>query len=144
MPERTRSIFRRVLVTLTLVFVACVGGFLIFVFGVDWQAWHLRGYHQQIDAGTRAIEAATTDTARAAGHVQRGRGYAEIVRYRHVMRSVGGAEYVRLYQSAMQDLDAAVRLDPDVETFNARGLTYFEHDWTASENGYESADAAKI
>jgi tetratricopeptide (TPR) repeat protein len=107
-------------------------------------AWHLRGYQQQIDDASRAIAAATTDTARAAGYIKRGRGYAETVRYRHVMRSVSAADYVRLYQSAMQDLDAAVLLDPNnVETFNARGLTYFEHNWTATENRFESEDAAK-
>lgn len=54
------------------------------------------------------------------------------------MKSVGAADYVRLYQSAMQDLDAAVQLDPNnIETFNARGLTYVEHSWTATENGFE-------
>jgi len=144
MLQRTKLIFRRVLVTLTLLFVACVGGLLILVLGVDWPAWHLGGYQQQIDDGTRAIEAATTDTARAAGHIKRGRGYAEIVRYRHVFKSVGAADYVRLYHLAMQDLDAAVRLDSsNVEAFNARGLTYFEHSWTAIENGFEPEDAAK-
>ena len=141
MPLPLRLIFRRVLVTLGLLFVACAGGVLFLLIG-GGPAWHLRGYQQEIDDGTRAIAAATTDPARAAGYVQRGRGYAEIVRYRHVMRSVDAAEYVRLYRSAMQDLDAAVRLDPDnVETRNARGLTYFEHNWTAVENKFESGDA---
>jgi tetratricopeptide (TPR) repeat protein len=42
----------------------------------------------------------------------------------------------------MQDLDAAVRLAPDnVEAFKAHGLTYFEHAWTAAENGFESKDS---
>lgn len=142
MPQRLRSVFRSVLVALTLLFAACACGFLILVLGGP--AWHLRGYQRQIDDGTRAIEAATTDTARAAGHIERGRGYAEIVRYRNVMKSVGAADYVRLYQSAMQDLDAAVQLDPNnIETFNARGLTYVEHSWTATENGFESGDTAK-
>jgi hypothetical protein len=140
MPQRIRSVFRRVLVTLML-FVACAGGVLIFALGVA-PAW--RGYQQQIEDGRRAIEAATTDVARAAGHVQRGRGYAEIARYRHVMRSIGAVEYVRLYRSAMRDLDAAVQLDPDnVAVLNARGLTYFEHDSTASENGFESEAATR-
>ena len=60
------------------------------------------------------------------------------------MKSVGAADYVRLYQSAMQDLDAAVQLDPNnIETFNARGLTYVEHSWTATENGFESGDTVE-
>jgi len=143
MPQPMRSIFRRVLVTLTLFVAVCAGSVLFLLLG-GGPAWHLRGYQQQIDDGTRAIAAATIDPARAAGHVQRGRGYAEIVRYRHVMRSIGAADYVRLYRSAMQDLDAAVRLDPDnFETFNARGLTYFEHNWTAVENKFEAAEAVQ-
>jgi tetratricopeptide (TPR) repeat protein len=141
MPLRVRLIFRRVLVTLSLLLAVCAGGVLFLLLGGE-PAWHLRGYQQQIDEATRVIAAATTDAARAAGYVQRGRGYAEIARYRHVMRSVGAADYVRLYRSAMHDLDAAVRLDPDnSETFNARGLTYFEHNWTAAENKFESANA---
>jgi Tetratricopeptide repeat len=144
MPQRVRLIFRRTLVTLTVLVAACVGGFLVLVLG-GGPAWHLRVYQQQIVAGTRAIAAAPTDSGRAAGYVQRGRGYAEIARHRQVMRSVGAAEYVRLYQSAMQDLDTAVRLDPNsVETLNARGLTYFEHNWTAVENKFESGDAVEI
>lgn len=143
MPLRVRLIFRRVLVTLALSVAACAGGVLFLLLG-GGPAWHLRGYQQQIDEATRAIAAATTDAARAAGYVQRGRGYAEIARYRHVMRSVGAADYMRLYRSAMHDLDAAVRLDPDnFETFNARGLTYFEHNWTAVENKFESGDAVE-
>jgi tetratricopeptide (TPR) repeat protein len=60
------------------------------------------------------------------------------------MKSIGAADYIRLYQSAMVDLDEAVRLDPNnIETFNARGLTYFEHSWTAIENRFESEDAGK-
>jgi tetratricopeptide (TPR) repeat protein len=133
-----------VLVALALLVAACTG-FLVLALGGGGPALHLHGYQQQIDDGTRAIAAATTDPARVAGYLQRGRGYAEIVRYRHVMRSVDAAEYVRLYQSAMQDLDAAVRLDPNsVETLNARGLTHFEHNWTAAENKFESGDAVEI
>jgi len=61
------------------------------------------------------------------------------------MKSVGAADYIRLYQLAMLDLDAAVQLDPNnVEAFNARGLTYFEHSWTAMENRFESKDAASV
>lgn len=139
MPQPVRVIFRRVLIGLTLFLLAGAGGFLILVLGGP--GLHLRGYQQQVDDGTRAIAAATTDRARAAGYLQRGRGYAEIVRYRHVMRSVGADDYARLYRSAMQDLDAAVRLDPDnVEVFKARGLTYFEHSSTAVENGFEAKD----
>jgi tetratricopeptide (TPR) repeat protein len=132
-------IFRRVLIALALLLVGCAGG-LVVLLSVD----HLRGTQRQIDDGARAIEAATTDAARAAGHIQRGRAYAEIARYRHVMKSIGAAEYIRLYQSAMLDLDAAVRLDPDnLGTFMARGQTYFEHSWTALENRFEPEDAAK-
>jgi hypothetical protein len=144
MPQRPRVSVLRVLATLTLLLVACAGGFLIFVFSVDWPAWHLGGYRRQVDDGTRAIEAAATDTARAAGYIKRGRGYAEIVRYRHVFKLVGAADYVRLYQSATRDLDAAVQLDPNnVETFNARGLTYFERSWAATKDGFDSEDAVK-
>ena len=140
MPQPVRVIVRRVLISLTLFLAAGAGGFLLLV--LAGPTLHLRGYQQQIDDGTRAIAAATTDRARAAGYLRRGRGYAEIVRYRHVMRSVDAVEYARLYRSAMQDLDAAVRLDPgNVETFKARGLTYFEHSATAVENGFESKDA---
>jgi tetratricopeptide (TPR) repeat protein len=144
MPQSLRLILRRVLVTVALLLVICAGGVLFLLLG-GGPAWQLRGYQQQIDDGTRAIAAAKTDPARAAAYVQRGRGYAEIARYRHVMRSIGAAEYVRLYRSAMQDLDAAVGLDPDnVETRNARGLTYFEHYWTAAENKFESGDDINI
>ncbi len=132
-------IFRRALIALALLLVGCAGGLTILL-----SVNHPVGYQRQIDDGGRAIEAGTTDAARAAGHIQRGRGYAEIARYRHVMRSIGATDYIRLYQSAMLDLDAAVRLDPDnPETFNARGLAYFEHSWTAIENRFESEDAAK-
>jgi hypothetical protein len=131
-----------VLVTLAVFFAACVGGFAFLL--LAGPALSVRGYQQQIDNGTRAIAAATTGTARAAGYVQRGRGYGEMARYRHVMRSVGVVEYVSLYRSAVQDLDAAVRLDPDnVATLMARGLTYFERSQGAAENRFESADAVK-
>jgi tetratricopeptide (TPR) repeat protein len=133
-------IFRRALIASALLLVGCAGG-LVILLSVD----HLGGYQRQIDDGARAIKAGTTDAARAAGHIQRGRAYAEIARYRHVMKSIGAADYIRLYQSAvLLDLDAAVRLDPNnLETFNARGQTYFEHSWTAIENRFESEDAAK-
>lgn len=137
-------IFRRALIALALLLVACIGGFAILIVSVDWPAWHVGGYQRQVDDGARVIAAATTDAARAAGHIQRGRGYAEIARYRHVFKSVGAAEYAGLYEKAMLDLDAAVRLDPEnAAAFNARGLTYFERSWAAGENGLETEAAAK-
>jgi tetratricopeptide (TPR) repeat protein len=137
--------FTRTLFALTLLLVGCAGGFIIFALSVDWPAWHLGGYQQQIDDSARIIAAAKTDAARAAGHVQRGRAYAEIVRYRHVMKLVGATDYMHLYDSAMKDLDAAIQLDPNnVEAFNARGLTYFERNWTVIENKFEPEDVAKI
>jgi hypothetical protein len=137
-------IFRRALIALALLLVACIGGFIILLVSVDWPAWHVGGYRRQVDDGARVIATARTDAARAAGHIQRGRGYAEIARYRHVFKSVGAAEYAGLYEKAMLDLDAAVRLDPENgEAFNARGLTYFERSWAAGENGLEPEAAAK-
>ncbi len=131
-------ISRRAVIALTLLAV-CGGGLFILLGGE-----HLSGTQRQVSDGTRAIEAATTDAGRAKGHIQRGRAYAEIARYRHVMRSIAASDYVRLYQSAMADLDAAVRLDPNnPETFLARGQTYFEHSWTALENKFEPEAAAK-
>jgi tetratricopeptide (TPR) repeat protein len=138
-------IFRRALIALALLLVACIGGLIILLVGVDWPAWHVRGYQRQADDGAGVIAAATNDTARAAGHIQRGRSYAEIARYRHVFKSVGAAEYAGLYEKAMRDLDAAVQLDPEnVEAFNARGLTYFERSWAAGQNGLEPEPATRI
>jgi tetratricopeptide (TPR) repeat protein len=137
-------IFRRALIALALLLVACIGGLIILLVGVDWPAWHVRDYQRQADDGAGVIAAATTDAARAAGHVQRGRGYAEIARYRHVFKSVGAAEYAGLYETAMRDLDAAVQLDPEnADAFNARGLTYFERSWAAGQNGLELQAAVK-
>jgi tetratricopeptide (TPR) repeat protein len=137
-------IFRRALIALALLLVACIGGLIILLVGVDWPAWHVRDYQRQADDGAGVIAAATTDAARAAGHIQRGRSYAEIARYRHVFKSVGAAEYAGLYETAMRDLDAAVQLDPEnVEAFNARGLTYFERSWAAGQNGLELQAAVK-
>ncbi len=125
---------RRALIALTLI-VLLTGGFLLRGLSIDL-------YQREVDHGTRLIETANTDKARAAGYLQRGRGYAELVRYRHVMRSIRASDYIRLYQSAIRDLDAALQLDPgNVDALNARGLTYFERSWTASENGFETADA---
>ena len=139
-----RMIFRRALIALALLLVACIGGLIILLVSVDWPAWHVGGYQRQVDDGAGVIAAATTDAARAAGHIQRGRGYAEIARYRHVFKSVGAAEYASLYETAMRDLDAAVQLDPEnAEAFNARGLTYFERSWAAGENGFEPKAATK-
>jgi tetratricopeptide (TPR) repeat protein len=138
-------IFRRALIALALLLVACIGGLIILLVGVDWPAWHVRDYQRQADDGAGVIAAATTDAARAAGHIQRGRSYAEIARYRHVFKSVGAAEYAGLYETAMRDLDAAVQLDPEnVEAFNARGLTYFERSWAAGQNGLEPEPATRI
>jgi hypothetical protein len=64
---------RRALIALALLLVGCASG-LVILLGVD----HLGSYQRQIDDGARAIEAGTTDAARAAGHFQRGRAYAEI------------------------------------------------------------------
>jgi tetratricopeptide (TPR) repeat protein len=137
-------IFRRALIALALWLVACIGGFIILLVSVDWHAWHVGGYQRQVDDGAGVIAAATTDAARAAGHIQRGRGYAEIARYRHVFKSVGTAEYAGLYEKAMLDLDAAVQLDPENgEAFKARGLTYFERSWAASESRFEPEAAVK-
>ena len=125
---------RRALVALTLL-VLFTGGFLLSALSAD-------RYQREIELGTNVIDAATTDKARAEGYLQRGRAYAELVRYRHVMRSIQAGDYVRLYQSAVRDLDAALQLDPgNVDALNARGLTYFERSWTASENRFETADA---
>jgi tetratricopeptide (TPR) repeat protein len=137
-------IFRRALIALALLLVACIGGFTILLVSVDWPAWHVGGYQRQVDDGTSVIAAATTDAARAAGHIQRGRGYAEIARYRHVFKSVGAAEYAGLYEKAIRDLDAAVQLDPEnAAAFNARGLTYFERSWAASQDRFEPEAAVK-
>jgi len=129
-------LFRRALIALTLL-VLFTGGFLLRALSADL-------YQREIELGSSAIEAATTDKARAAGYLQRGRGYAELVRYRHVTRSVAATDYIRLYKWAMRDLDAAVRLDPgNIDALNARGLTYLEHSWTAAENGFETEDPAR-
>ena len=142
-----RMIFRRALfalIALALLLVASIGGFIILLVSVDWPAWHVGGYQRQVDAGAGDIAAATTDAARAVGHIQRGRGHAEMARYRQVFKSVGAAEYASLYETAMLDLDAAVRLDPEnVEAYNARGLTYFERSWAAGQNGLEPEAATK-
>jgi tetratricopeptide (TPR) repeat protein len=84
-------------------------------------------YQSQIDRASKAIEAATTDAARAAALTDRGRGYSDKARLSFVRHQIDRAEYERLFELAVADHDRAVSLEPgDAEIRFQRGLSHYD------------------
>lgn len=84
-------------------------------------------YQSQIDRASKAIEAATTDAARAAALAERGRAYSNKGRLAFVRHQVDRAEYVRLFDLAVADHDRAIALAPaDAEIRFQRGLSTYD------------------
>ena len=91
-------------------------------------------YQGQIEKATRAIEAATTDAARAAAHADRGRGYSDKARLSLVRSQIDHAEFVRLFDLAIRDHDQAIALAPDDgEMYYARGRSNYDRAALANE-----------
>ena len=105
--------------------------------GCGWggPSYWLGQYQARIDEGSRAIETARDDSGRAAGYTERARGYAERARYSRVFKLVDIREYDRLFEQALQDHEAAMRLDPKkAENFFARGRTYYDRAWAIGQD----------
>ena len=61
-------------------------------------------------------------------------------RYSRVFKLIDIREYDRLFDQALQDHEAAVRLDPrTAENFFARGLTYYDRAWAAGQDNFGSS-----
>ncbi len=69
-------------------------------------------YEGRIQKASRASEAATTDTERAAAYADRGRGDYDKARLSLLRKVIGHDGYVRLFDLAFEDHDRAVALDP--------------------------------
>ena len=109
--------------------------------GCGWggPSYWLGQYQARIEHGSRTIETAQDDTGRAAGHTERARGYAERARYSRVFKLIDIREYNRLFDQAIRDHEAAVRLDPGTaENFFARGLTYHDRAWAVRQDNFGS------
>lgn len=114
---------------------------LLTLSGCGWggPSYWLGQYQARIDEGSRAIETAQDDVGRAAGYTERARGYAERARYSRVFKLVDIREYDRLFEQALQDHEAAVRLEPEnAENFLARGLTYYDRAWAIGQDKFGS------
>jgi tetratricopeptide (TPR) repeat protein len=84
-------------------------------------------YQAQIDRGTRAIEAAASDAARAAAYADRGRAYSNKARLSMLRQRIDRDEYVRLFELAIRDHDRAVALaSADANIYLQRGLTHYD------------------
>lgn len=84
-------------------------------------------YQGQIDRASRAIEAAKTDSDRAAAYADRGRGYSDKARLSFVRKQIDRDEYLRLFGRAIADHDRAVSLAPDdARVYRERGLSYYD------------------
>ena len=115
---------------------------LLTLSGCGWggPSYWLGQYQARIEEGSRIVETAQDDTGRAAGHTERARGYAERARYSRVFKLIDIREYGRLFDQALQDHEAAVRLDPrTAENFLARGLTYYDRAWAAGQDNFGSS-----
>jgi hypothetical protein len=65
--------------------------------------------------------------------------YAERARYSRVFKLIDIREYDRLFDQALRDHEAAVRLDPlTAENFFARGLTYYDRAWAVRQDNFGS------
>ena len=90
------------------------------------QAWYIAGYDRDIRRGTREIETARDDSARAAGYARRGLAYSEKARYCRFAKLVSADEYERMFGQAVQDGNRATGLAPaSAEVWFSLGQTYF-------------------
>lgn len=104
------------------------------------KSYWLGQYHAQVEKGTARIAAAKDDAERALGYAQRARGYGEQARYLRAFRKVSLAEYESIFDRAMLDHHAAVRLDPaNAELYVARGLTAYDRAFPAPPDTLERA-----
>ena len=91
------------------------------------RAWYLDRCERDIDAATRAIEAARDDAELAAGYSRRGSAHSEKARYSRAFKLIPAEEYERLFALAVDDHDVALRLDPArADGYYRRGETYYD------------------
>ena len=90
-------------------------------------ALYLSSYDREISSGTRAIESARDNAARAAAYTQRGSAYSEKARYSRAFNLIPKDEYDRLFGLAIKDHDQAIALDPaSGEAYYGRGIAYYD------------------
>ena len=95
--------------------------------GCDGKAIFLARNQREIDAASRAIEAARDDAARARACSARGHGWSERARYQKAFKLVDDAEYRRLFDLAVADHERALALAPaDAQAYVDRGQTYYD------------------
>jgi tetratricopeptide (TPR) repeat protein len=105
--------------------MTAITGVLLFAVGCG-QGYELRKRDHDVEAATRAIEAARSDADRARAYDLRGRAYAEKARYSGVFRLVPAEEYARGFELALKDHAQAIALAPtNAEVYLGRGLTYY-------------------
>ncbi len=117
-----------------LVLIACGCG----------KSYWLGQYQAQVEKGTALIAKAKTDHERAEGYTQRARGYGEQARYLRAFQQVTLTEYVALFDRAMQDHDAAQKLDPSsAAVYVGRALTAFDRGFPAPPDTLEPEAKAR-
>jgi len=95
--------------------------------GCDGKAMFLARNQREIDAASRALDAARDDAARARAHSARGHGWSERARYQKAFKLVDDAEYRRLFDLAVADHERALALAPaDAQAYVDRGQTYYD------------------
>src|SRR5262245_37138211 len=87
---------------------------------------YLSSCDRDINKATKSIEAAKNGAKSAAGHADRGDGYAEKASYSRAFKLISSEEYERLFELDIKDHDQAILLDPDnAEMYFRRGRTLY-------------------
>src|SRR5262245_48738182 len=102
----------------TILFFACGGPV--------WQKYVMNRYDRDIRTLSRKIEAVSNDASRARAYSKRAGVYSEKARYGRMFKLVTWDEYLKLFDLAVADHNAALQLSPDESgLFFARGMTYY-------------------
>jgi len=90
------------------------------------QMWSVSGYDLEIRHAGAAVAAAKNDQQRSAAYANRADAYNEKARYSRVTKMIGGEEYNRLFDLALQDYNQAIALAPEnADIYYRRGNAYY-------------------
>ena len=107
--------------------VLLLGVVAFFAFGGPmWQSYVMGNHDREISKYSRSVEAATDDASRAQALANRAGVYAEKARYGRVTKLLPRQEYARVFELAIADYGAALKLDArQAKFFFARGMAYY-------------------
>ncbi len=98
---------------------------ICFMMIIMFQGWYSRSDFEIGRAG-RAIAASKNNVQRSAAYADRADAYSEKASYSRLMKRITDEEYNKLFDSAIQDYNQAIALDPDnAEIYFRRGNAYY-------------------